>query len=260
MAKGKHSTALFDVIRQDRPLTQQKDRGLLGVLTGGSGPTEAPSAPAPVPEAVPAEASERPPHREMLVRLTYPTAIVTGMALATIVGGAFMAGQKSVRNVRPAISLETGEEVRQQQPQPDVVNVAHTVDRPGAGETADNPGAAARAKPAVADAALATAKGRINGANYIIIQSYPEQERKMAEDAVKFLRDNGIEATIEKDLPRWGLAGWYTVLGTTGFEKISSTQCDAYSKKVRDISERYAKKGSFKAFAPTPYRWGKAAN
>jgi hypothetical protein len=237
MAKGKYATALFDVIRKDRPLTRQKDRGLLEVITGGPGPAEA--AP-PVPGGAPPEAPVGSPPREMLIRLTYPSAIVAGMALATIVGGAFMAGQKSVRNVRPAISLETGDEVRQQQPQPDVVNVAHTIDRPGTGETADNPGGAGHGKAAATDAGLAAAKGRINGANYIIIQSYPEQERKMAEDAVKFLHDNGIEATIEKDLPRWGLAGWYTVLGTTGFEKISSSQCEAYSKKVRDISERYA--------------------
>ncbi len=256
MAKGKYSTALFDVIRRDGPLSRPKDNALPGAPASRPTPTEAVS---PTLEGVPAEPAPRAPHREMLIRLTYPTAVAAGMALATIVGGAFLAGQKSVRNIRPAISLETGDEVRQQQPQPDVVNVAHNIERPGPGETADNPGVG-HGKAATTDAGLATAKGRINGANYIIVQSYPEQERKMAEDAVKFLHENGIEATIEKDLPRWGLAGWYTVLGTTGFEKISSTQCDAYSKKVRDISERYAKKGSFKAFDPKPYRWGKTAN
>jgi len=257
MAKGKHSTALFEVIRKGRPLTQQKDRGLLGAPAAQPAVVDAPAAVAAAEEP-PVQESTESPHREVLIRLSYPTAIVAGMALATLVGGAFLAGQKSGRGVRPAISAQFGDEVRQQDPQPDVVNVARTFERTGTGESADNPGVAVRGKPAIADVAP-VAKGRLNGANYIIIQSYPEQERKMAEEAVKFLHDNGIEATIEKDLPRWGLAGWYTVLGMTGFERISSPQCDAYSKKVREVSDRYAKKGSFKAFDPKPYRWGKVS-
>lgn len=255
MAKGKHSTALFEVIRKDRPLTQQKDRGILGSLIGQPAPAE--TLP-PAVEEPPVQAEAESPHREMLIRLSYPTAVVAGLALATLIGGAFLAGQKSGRGVRPAISAQFGDEVRRLDPQPDVVNVARVFDRAATAEPPENTATVVPGRIGATDPGLA-ARGRLNGANYIIIQSYPEQEHKMAEEAVKFLRENGIEATLEKDLPRWGLAGWYTVLGTTGFEKISSQQCEAYTKKVREISDRYARKGSFKAFDPKPYRWGKAS-
>ncbi len=246
MAKGKHSTALFEVIRKDRLPSSARERSSVATPATPSSPplTEIPAA------------TDAPPRQELLIRLTYPSAIAAGLVLATLLGGAFLAGQKSTRNIRPAISVNTGDELRQQSPQPEVVNVSRSFER-----TADAPevsGAAGGSRVTSTEAAASAVRGRINGANYIIIQSYPEQEHRMAEDAVRFLRENGIEATIEKDLPRWGLAGWYTVLGTTGFEKISSQQCDAYTRKIREISDRYAKKGSFKAFDPKPYRWGKA--
>jgi len=99
---------------------------------------------------------------------------------------------------------------------------------------------------------------RTAGLNYVIIQSYPPAEEKMAQEAVKVLTDNGIDCTIEKKLPRWAMSSRLVVVGLEGFDRIhNSPRLDAYMQKVKEISGKYAKKGSFRAFEPVAYLWGK---
>ena len=104
----------------------------------------------------------------------------------------------------------------------------------------------------------AGAPGVVNGRNrkvgyqYVVIQSYPDA--KLADDARKVLAENGVESTVEQNLPGW--SRWFCVLSTKGFERLSSNpEYDAYLRKIGQISKTYAKKGSFKEFAPTPVKW-----
>jgi hypothetical protein len=89
--------------------------------------------------------------------------------------------------------------------------------------------------------------------NYVIIQSYPLQEKHMAEEAKEVLTKAGVECTIEKDL--W--KGWYSVVGTEGYETISrNAALEQYMNRIKQISkEAHDKKRSFKAFRPMPIRW-----
>jgi hypothetical protein len=89
--------------------------------------------------------------------------------------------------------------------------------------------------------------------NYVLVQSYPLQEKRMADEAVALLIRNGIDCTVEKDL--W--KGWYSVVGTEGYETISKNPAlDAYIARIKQVSQdAHAKQKSFKAFTPMPILW-----
>ncbi len=79
----------------------------------------------------------------------------------------------------------------------------------------------------------------------------------MAEEAMNFLVQNGIECTLEKGLHSTNPA-WYSLVGTTGFGKSFSGSADyqAYMRKIKEISDKYVGgRRSFKAFAPYAYKW-----
>ena len=92
------------------------------------------------------------------------------------------------------------------------------------------------------------------GLNYVVVQSYAEE--KLAVEAAAALKSNGIDCTIER-----GIRGWpdslYLVVGTRGFDKISSPEYKEYDKKIKSISLKFAPKGGYKAFQPTAKKWDK---
>lgn len=278
MAKGKRTSALFDVIQPDKPLNQQARRGLFGRLLGTPAGARAaattrearPAATArkiqPPPPTAPLPPVQKPnveldsDRGELRVRMSYTTAIVGGFAVATVVAGAFLVGQKlSSARPRPAAGL-AAPEVQQQAPRGEVLDLQRQVTNVDVPIEIDNGVAAAGATDL-----LRGDRNRTVGLNYVIVQSYPAAEEQMAQDAVKLLIGNGIDATIEKDVPGWSSRGWLTVMGTVPFARISADngrgtnpQLEAYMRKIKQISDdAHAKTRSFKAFDPRPYKWVK---
>ena len=102
---------------------------------------------------------------------------------------------------------------------------------------------------------------RSGGLNYIIIQSYPEKEKQMAEQAAAFLTKNGIPCTVEHNLPNW--SPWpnaYSVVGIRGFAKVyNNPDLETYKKSVTDVGAKFTNgRSGFKSFAPSPYCWRKS--
>ena len=101
---------------------------------------------------------------------------------------------------------------------------------------------------------------RVIGLNYAIIQSYTDDQ--IAEASKKFLCDNDIPCTVEHNL---NLAGFphsaYTLIGITGFPRISSTECKAYQSKIDKLSDQYTKmthgKTGYRAFEHVLKKWDK---
>ena len=287
MAGLKQSTALFEVISRRRLANGQGRAGLLHWLTqwfgrrsGGGLPAVSQPAGAmesslggPTVAVTPGDMKGAGPpgfgtgkgrigrvdidsdRYEITLRLSYTSAIICVFAIVTVVGAAFIAGRNMVMGPRPAFAANTTPQLRTQPPTPDVLKlekktVEVTPAPDGEAETANGSGTEPRgAGTGTRD------RTRTKGLNYVIIQSYPDE--KMAGDAVKVLAENGIDCTIEKGVPGW--ARWYVVMGLEGFDRLSSNpRYEAYTRKVREISAKYAKKSSFKAFEPTAYSWGKA--
>ena len=96
---------------------------------------------------------------------------------------------------------------------------------------------------------------RVVGLNYVVVQSYPD--RKSAEEARDVLIHAGIPATVEQKL-RGLNPSWFMVVGTEGFERVKSGPYLGYEKRIRQLSDGFAKKKSFKAFEPLPYKWSKS--
>lgn len=280
MARGKHSAALFEKIKLDRPLHQQARPGLVRSLSrvfAGNGsprpviamaPTSAPvaaAAPTPARIDVPAgvggnAGSERRSAGarggEFHLRMSYTGAVIAGFAGITIMAAAFLAGQRMPTTPRPTLSQVTVDQLRVQPPQPGVINVRRDVPPPSDYSTRNEPATSPNAnRPNPAPPQAVPRKVRQTGLNYVLIQSYPPEEEKMAHEAVKLLTENGIDCTVERGVAGYG-ARWFSVVGLDGFAKVSNNpQLEAYTRKVKSVSERNAKKGSFKAFAPTPVKW-----
>jgi hypothetical protein len=279
MAKGEHS-ALFDVIMRGRPLHGQSRTGLFRSISawfrsrpkGGEAapvyrtvpaqPTAAAGEPAPAATAPRRMICLDPHRREIRLQLSYASAIICVLALVTAIAGAFMAGEKAAPRWGLAIAPMSSDQRKKLPPQPYLADLSGL--RRSASEATD-----AREPPEATAPATVQAKGaaglvvqdrkRTVGLNYVIIQSYPEE--KMATEAMDLLTKNGIECTVEKGLPGWKTAKttWYSVVGVYGFSRVHSCpEYEAYVRKVKEIGEKLAgSKKSFKAFDPTPLKWGK---
>jgi hypothetical protein len=203
--------------------------------------------------------------RDFALRMNMTTGVIAMLALGTLIGAAFIAGRRMVLGPKPLISATSSESLRMNPPTPEVtrvlprtaIQVADPADRaiPGGGNLPRNNAVSPQqqAKPAPPAAAAIRGLPRRSKVNYVIIQSYPLQERPMAEEAKAALIKAGVECTIEKDL--W--KGWYSVVGTDGFETISKNPAlDQYTNRIKQISkEAHDKKRSFKAFRPMPILW-----
>jgi len=206
-----------------------------------------------------------PQHREIVFRLTYGSTAVWVMLFLTSIGAAFLAGQQRAAGPRPAVAPLTVDSLRSQPPQGQVANLAATgrtqtpppPEPVAAQPAAASPGAAAPAG-GPAQVPVVRDRNRTVGLNYVVIQSYPDA--KMAADAMNILIQNGIDCTVEKGLPGWGSPSWHSVVGVDGFARITgSPQYDAYIRRIKEISDRFARRGSFRAFDPKPYKWGRSA-
>jgi hypothetical protein len=273
MAKGKNTTALFEVISRNKA---NAGRGPLAALGALFRPRQA-LEPAE-PTLLPASAAEAPPltapaatgpadqpnllvdtdRREVSLKLSYASIIIAAFAFVTVIGAAYLVGRKATSAPGPVLAVTSSEDLQRQPAQSSVLNLrsepSQQVEAPGPMQRQTAPEPQRTSAPAAP--VTAHGKNRVVGLNYIIVQSYPDE--KLAGEAVKALADHGVEATIERNL-KWGNANWCFVVGVEGFSKITnSPQFDAHARKIKEISAKYtggSKKPSFKAFDPSPYKW-----
>jgi hypothetical protein len=118
----------------------------------------------------------------------------------------------------------------------------------------------APSEPTVPPAATPESNGkRIVGRQYILVQSYPPEQKKTAEDARDLLAQAGVVCTVEKAPVGWP-PSWFSVVGTTGFDRASGAQYQNQMAAIERVNEKFAGKASFKRFDPTPIRWKERAD
>lgn len=256
MAKGKHSTALFEVI--NRPARS----AVTPPPVISRAPQNVPGAPAPVATPVPPTAAgpgdpavllDRDRH-QISLRVSYTSALVTAFAVLVVVVLAYVVGRGFSHN-SPEIANASTEEIKNGPAQPAVLDVSapeHTT--PTVTLPSQPKPSTAAPQPVVATGPLAppTNVRRIVGQNYVIMQSYPDEAT--AKDAQATLLANGISCTIEKGPPGWASSDWFSVVGTVPFDHVTKNpQLDAYMKSVEGV--KYGEKSKFKKFDPRAYRW-----
>jgi hypothetical protein len=98
---------------------------------------------------------------------------------------------------------------------------------------------------------------RTVGLTYVVIQSYPPEERAMAEEAVKLLNGKQVLCTTETGLP-WA-PRWISVVGIKGFDRIrDSREYDQYLGRINQINDEMGGTVRFKRFDPKPFKWKEA--
>ena len=109
-------------------------------------------------------------------------------------------------------------------------------------------------EPKAPDTYMVTDASRLIGLQYVIIQSYPEQEKQLADAAMQTLNQHGVLCTVERGLPY--APSWYCVVGITGFARVRDVpEYDAYIARIQQISDQFAGTSKFKKFEPKPFRW-----
>ena len=75
----------------------------------------------------------------------------------------------------------------------------------------------------------------------------PATERPVTSDTpfFSFSVGKGVAATVERNLPGWAGKGWYSLVGTTGFDMQRDR--GAFDRHVKDLKAL--------KLDPKPYRW-----
>jgi hypothetical protein len=221
----------------------------------------------------------------MFVRVRYTTAIVAGFSLLVLVALSYLTGRHTGRGPTAASASPSAEEIAAgpiergvadfgSRPAPSVTSTPGAVPAaaavaPSAAFTssqrpaAQRPASAAPPPPAVsasprAPTPVATPPKNVNrtmNLQYVIVQSYPEKEKQMADEACDFLNRAGIPCTVERGVVGYTTADWYCVVGTTPFEKASGPVYARYLEDIEKVNEKYAGKSRFKRFTPQATRW-----
>ena len=293
MAKSKRSAALFEVIQSSRqpkrasPLFKPQSwfRRLtkpklspaalaapqIALVTA---PPEANSTIEPAIEAMPAPSESRvqshtppkqpipgvdlqldPDHHQIMFKVSYNSAIVTGFTILMAIGLAYAVGKKMSHGPIAATASPSTAELRQEPAHPDVLDVSNQ----GLAKQADT---TSHASDTAQLAALHTPttvpspfdSQRIIGRQYVVVQIYPE--KKNADDAAALLSKNNIPCTVENGLTGWASKSWWCVVGTTGFDHIrGNADYERYEAAINRVSDQFANSSKFKKFEPRAYRW-----
>ena len=220
---------------------------------------------------------------ELYLRVRYTTAIVAGFALVVVVALAYVTGRQFGRGPSAALASQSTEEVAAGPIERGVMDVGR-----GSGASAATGGGANAsvgigpggvsaqpapprpaeasivrpgtstptrpAGPAVEPKTFVDNGRRVIGRQYVIIQSYPPDKKKLAEEGCDYLVKSGIPCTVEKAPPGWPQT-WFSIVGTTGFDKASGPAYDDYMTDVMRVSEKYAGQSRFNKFDPMPVKW-----
>lgn len=223
------------------------------------------------PAQAPASSTTHAPHHDSDFRLSYVALIAAGFAIVMAVGLAIMFGRQKDQTQANVVPKAPG--VLDVSPAPKAPSQKTPTNVPQngiAGKNNKNNSAAGtdpnfaspgpdRALPRLAPPAtpIDPPKNvtRTIGLQYVIMQSYPYEGD--AKQAVKDLADNGIGATVEKNLP-WS-PKWYCVVGIEGFDRLSENpKYDAYLASISAVNDKRTNVAKFQKFQPNPFRWGKA--
>ena len=181
-------------------------------------------------------------------------ALLAGAGLAFLFGLAFRAGAggppAQVADAdAPVVSSEPAPTQWQSQPAPQAKSKPQAKASKSAKQSkSSSKQAAARGTKAAAGTTVAAkprvdAQGRQAGLNYLILKSYPKQAE--ATSARELLARKGVTATVERNLPGWAGKGWYSLVGTTGFDMQRDR--GAFDRHVKDLKAL--------KLDPKPYRW-----
>lgn len=207
--------------------------------------------------------------QEINFKLTYTSAIVGGFALLVVLSLAYVIGRKM--NAGPAAAVAatvSTNDLRKGAPQKGVMDLAKaqrngvTSIAPEGDESAKvidaPPTARAPAPPPLVKsntAVLPFDGRRLVNQNYVVVQSWPAQEKEHAIEAAKLLNEANIGATVVQGLPGWQPT-WFSVVGTMPFERTKNNPVyDAYKKSIMDVSAKYAGKTKWKRFEPMAKKW-----
>lgn len=208
-----------------------------------------------------------PARQELTLRMRYTAALVTAFSLVMVVALAYVTGRQSATPA-PRTTTASTEKIRQGPVHPSVLEVGRNTT--SAALAANNTGprleagtgqpsseqaqpAAARERSA-ASAIVDDNPQRSIGLNYVIVQSYPD--KKSALEAAEFLNARGIPCTAEPGPAGWtNKPGWYSVVGTAGFNRIRSQEFDNYIREIEKAGVLFAGDSKFKRFQPQAYRW-----
>ena len=224
--------------------------------------------------------------QELFVRVRYTAAIIAGFALVVVIALAYMGGRHFGRGPAAAMASRSSEEIAAGPIEKGVLDVgtrsgaSALVSAPGSvtpGGVSAQPAPTRQAEPlyvpmatttpgrqtgpstpttppaAVKPPDLVNGK-RIDGQQYVVVQSYAGDQRKLAEEARDFLIKNGVPCTIEKGIAGWP-STWHTVVGTAAFNRASGPQYDAYCAKITEVGKDFAGKSAWKQFDPRAIRW-----
>jgi len=89
---------------------------------------------------------------------------------------------------------------------------------------------------------VAAQEGRIIGQTYFVFGSFPKASE--AKRSAARLKENGVECTIEQNLPGWTKKNWYSVVSVKGF---ASTKDAGYQKEMKSLQA--------KELEPHGYTW-----
>lgn len=232
-----------------------------------------PAVPGDPTAARPVDVKVNPDRQEISFKLTYTSAIVGGFTLLVVLSLAYVIGRKMSAGPAGAVAATVStNDIRKGAPQPGVMDLAKAArdgtplsiapDRNESARVIDAAPAPRNATPAQQrqqhnpgqTTLVVDDPNRTIGLNYVVIQSFRHEQKALADEAVKYLREGGIGATTVKDLPGW--QGWYSVVGTRGFDSVrSNPQYDAYKAQIMEISPKFAGRSQWKRFAPTPKKW-----
>jgi hypothetical protein len=294
MAKGKHATALFEVIHAARRPPKASPTG--GIPTPKwwfksrkkSQDDSAPAAPAPEPRIV-ERIIERPVYierpapeptrmrigsgelpmgldaanREIKFKLSYAGAVAAGFVLVVVLALAYLAGTRSSQasaadEYRPG-NATAGALAAVPSPavQPSVLNVGRdsTARTPTPSASDGHPAATPSAPPTTTPSVASDGKPtRQIGLHYVIAQSYPEAAT--AKRAADLLNSAGIACTVERGLPGYAVKSWFCVVGLKSFDHIQhNPELDQYRDTIESIGTKFAGAKSFNRFEPKLYKW-----
>ena len=207
--------------------------------------------------------------RQVMLHSSYTTAAIAGGLLVCVVLVAFIIGKHGSSN-RPLVLSDRPLEVVMKSPaRSDVLNVG-SGPQAKAAEAHDGVGQPPRLsssgtplnyyEPSLPMADVRVDTNRVIGRNYAIIASYGDEQ--IAQASAKFLNDNGIPCTVEHNLHLRGFPqSEFTLVGTTGFGRISANECTAYQAKIDKLSDQFTKvsrgQRTYRAFQHTLYKWDK---
>jgi hypothetical protein len=188
--------------------------------------------------------------QQVTFRVTYPSLIIAAFALLVAISLAFIVGRATQRSESLPAGVADSQLVRQGPVYPQVMDVRN---RGTSGNEAPRSTAASETST-TSNSAPALSADRVNGRNYVIIQSYQNEAAAVA--ARDVLAQHGIATTIERGLPRYADKSWYILVGTQGFDRLrDNPEYDRYLQSIRQVGARYAGDSRFKPFAPQPYSW-----